>query len=195
MKNQMQSISGIYNSKMVISLQSSIEKRLSKYEKDEDYIIATVLDPRFKLTWCKNEAMREEHYANISAKMNNFVELSEEKSPPQKKAKISTSTIFNFIPQTPTRQRHTSGKQSELDQYLSEVCESSESNPLHFWSLHTESLPKLSKMAETYLALPASSAPVERLFSIAGKVFRPERCSLTDSNFEALMFLKCNKDL
>lgn len=47
LKNQMQSISGIYNSKIVISLQSSIEKRLSKYEKDEDYIIATVLDPRF----------------------------------------------------------------------------------------------------------------------------------------------------
>ena len=46
-----------------------------------------------------------------------------------------------------------------------------------------------------YLSVPASSAPVERLFSIAGKVFRPERCRLTDKNFETLMFIRSNFDV
>jgi hypothetical protein len=35
-------------------------------------------------------------------------------------------------------------------------------------------------------------APVERLFSIAGKIFRPDRCLLTDTTFETLLLIKCN---
>ena len=42
----------------------------------------------------------------------------------------------------------------------------------------------------------ATSAPVECLFSIAGKVFRPERCSLKDDTFEKLnMMIKCNHQI
>jgi len=37
-----------------------------------------------------------------------------------------------------------------------------------------------------------SSAPVERLFSYAGLVLSPRRCSLSDKMFEKLVFLKCN---
>ena len=44
------------------------------------------------------------------------------------------------------------------------------------------------------MAIPSTSAPVERLFSIAGKIFRPERCSLSDDNFETLMMIKCNSE-
>ena len=39
----------------------------------------------------------------------------------------------------------------------------------------------------------ATSAPVECLFSIAGKVSRPERCSLKDDTFDKLnKMIKCN---
>ena len=40
-----------------------------------------------------------------------------------------------------------------------------------------------------------TSGPVERLFSIGGKFFRPERCRLSDSVFEKLMNIKCNGHL
>ena len=50
----------------------------------------------------------------------------------------------------------------------------------------------LAKLAIKYLTVMASSASVERTFSIAGKVFRPDRCRLTDKNFETVMMIKCN---
>lgn len=40
-----------------------------------------------------------------------------------------------------------------------------------------------------------SSAPAERLFSLAGNVLRPRRASLASNNFELLVFLKGNVTL
>ena len=80
--------------------------------------------------------------------------------------------------------------------YLSKPCLNEEDDdPLQFWKEHQTSYPTLAKLAACYLAIPASSGPVERLFSIGGKLFRPERCRLTDKKFEKLMNIKCNAHL
>lgn len=130
----------------------------------------------------------------LRGKINSFEHSTDDVSPPPKKPRTESS-IFSFIPQTPKRQRHASGINAELEKYLAEDCEKYESDPLTYWSLNEVRLPTMSKLAIQYLALPASSAPVERLFSIAGKVFRPDRCNMSDKNFQALMFVKCNKVL
>ncbi|CAG2252649.1 unnamed protein product [Mytilus edulis] len=65
-------------------------------------------------------------------------------------------------------------------------------DPLLYWHSNCQRLPRLAKLAVQYLAIPATSAPVERLFSTAGKTFRPERCRLADGTFEKLMMVKCN---
>ena len=88
--------------------------------------------------------------------------------------------------------RHKSSTNNETASYLSATCADMEDNPLDFWHKNGSQYPTLSKMDNKYLAVPASSAPVERLFSIAGKVFRPDRCSLNDDTFEKLMIIKCN---
>ena len=38
----------------------------------------------------------------------------------------------------------------------------------------------------TVMGIPAA---VERVFSIAGKVFKPDRCQLTDATFEKILFM------
>ena len=53
----------------------------------------------------------------------------------------------------------------------------------------------LAKLACNYLMIPASSAPVEGLFSVAGKLFRPERSSVSDARFEELMTILCNPNV
>lgn len=45
-----------------------------------------------------------------------------------------------------------------------------DTNPLDWWKMHEHMLPNLSKMARQFLAMPASSAGPERLFSAAGKM-------------------------
>ncbi|VDI74004.1 Hypothetical predicted protein [Mytilus galloprovincialis] len=92
------------------------------------------------------------------------------------------------------RKRNPSGisVSSEMDDYLSDNCIDMSKDPLLYWHSNCQRLPRLAKLAVQYLAIPATSAPVERLFSTAGKTFRPERCRLADGTFEKLMMVKCN---
>ena len=57
---------------------------------------------------------------------------------------------------------------------------SSESDdPLQYWAIKQTVYPDLARLAAKYLALPASSVPVERLFGVAD----PNRCNLSDQCF------------
>lgn len=42
------------------------------------------------------------------------------------------------------------------------------------------------------LSVPASSSPIERVFSQGGIIMRPHRAKMSDSRLSALIFLKCN---
>ena len=50
LKSKIDSLSHKYTSRFVATLKSSINDRLSKYGA---FLMASVLDPRFKLKWCK----------------------------------------------------------------------------------------------------------------------------------------------
>ncbi len=113
-------------------------------------------------------------------------------SPPKKRSKL-----FSFMPQQGSTVTETLNESSalakiEVTKFLSYPCVAEDSDPLAFWKGHENSYPTLAKLARRHLAIQASSAAVERIFSIAGKVFRPDRCSMTDLNFETVMFIKCN---
>ena len=53
----------------------------------------------------------------------------------------------------------------------------------------------LGGLLSRVLYIPATSAPVERIFSQSGIIMRPHRARLSDSVLETLMFVKCNKDI
>ena len=56
------------------------------------------------------------------------------------------------------------------------------------------SSPMLARVAMRVLMVPASSAPVERLFSSGGLVAQAKRSSMTEDLLEELVFLKCNRN-
>ena len=178
-----------YNIKFVSSLKAAVDKRLSKFESSSTYQHASFLDPRVKLDWCTpDEAAAVK--ADITSLVNTHSSTSSTAtdpacSPPRKK-----SRLFLFKASTPAS---TPAQNTEVDSYLAEPTLGEKEDPLSFWQQSTPKLTTLALLAEKYLHIPASSDPVERLFSVAGKILRPEWAWMSDRTFENSMFVKCNK--
>ena len=60
---------------------------------------------------------------------------------------------------------------------------------LTWWKEHAARFPYLSQLARRYLAMPATSASVERLFSVAGQVVTAKRARLHPDTVTLLVFL------
>lgn len=75
----------------------------------------------------------------------------------------------------------------EVDKYLALQREPSKSDPLEFWAKNETSFKELSNLASQYLAIPASTGSVERLFSLLGSFGRSRRSSLNPKSLENLV--------
>jgi hypothetical protein len=82
----------------------------------------------------------------------------------------------------------------ELAAYLAlpQIEWHSEWDALDWWKANAKKFPNLSVMARQYLGCPASSASVERLFSLVGICFGDKRQRATSSTLEDLVFGKVN---
>ena len=84
---------------------------------------------------------------------------------------------------------------SELESYQMIPRLSKECDPLEFWIKRKEQFPLLSKIAVDILVIPASSAPIERVFSRAGYASRRRRNRIEDHQLEREVMIKYNTEL
>jgi hypothetical protein len=82
----------------------------------------------------------------------------------------------------------------QTNKYLGMVYDYLEDS-LAFWLRNKGILDKLFVPALAALSIPASSAPVERIFSFSGIFMRPHRSRLSDKNLSALTYLRCNNNI
>ena len=61
---------------------------------------------------------------------------------------------------------------------------------LEWWKSHQTEFPLLANLAKTYLCIPGTSVPSERVFSTAGDIVRSERSVLSPEHVDQLIFLK-----
>ncbi|XP_072768749.1 E3 SUMO-protein ligase ZBED1-like [Nerophis lumbriciformis] len=73
---------------------------------------------------------------------------------------------------------------NELVSYFGESPISKDENPLKWWKEHQARFPNLAMLARSYLSVPATSTPSERLFSAAGNIVNKKRTSLTPEHVD-----------
>jgi len=78
----------------------------------------------------------------------------------------------------------------ELHRYKNEKKVADSVDPLQWWKLNVHRYPKLALLAKTFLCIPATSVPCERLFSSAGYIVNKTRSSLEPNTVNMLVCLR-----
>ncbi|XP_051800523.1 E3 SUMO-protein ligase ZBED1-like [Acanthochromis polyacanthus] len=84
---------------------------------------------------------------------------------------------------------------NEVRLYFGEASLPKNEDPLEWWSANEGRFPTMSKLAKSFLCIPATSTPSERIFSAAGNICSQKRASLSSGHVEMLTFLAMNKTL
>ena len=83
----------------------------------------------------------------------------------------------------------------EIKKYEGLAESGKDENILSLWKFYSNSLPILSKVARIILAIPASSAKSERVFSASGNHITALRSSLHPEKVEDLVVVYTNLEL
>jgi len=86
-------------------------------------------------------------------------------------------------------------KTADCSVYTAENQLSQTVDPLHCWQANEAKFCSLAVLARKYLAIPATSAPSECVFSLAGNICNRRRACLSPEHLNALVFLNANSDL
>lgn len=142
----------------------------------------------------------EDEKATIQSSPQTSVDLpskSNMSSDSEHKPEIKRRRIFDRLANIAANMTHDSvgneaGFYQEYVDYinLSVSAEEMGKCPLTFWKSNCARFPIMSKLARKYLAMPASSGSIERLFSVAGAIKRARRANLNVETIEKLLLLR-----
>ncbi len=106
--------------------------------------------------------------------------------PEEPKPCLAKKRLFRFMENSPKKRQ----KLSEVEDYLEKVANTKFDCPLEFWKMQEDKFPRLAKLARRYLAIPATTGSVERVFSIAGAIARARRASMLPELLRALVLYR-----
>lgn len=169
-------------------------------------MISTVLDPRYKRLRFLTEDQKTGAYDEVKRRLN--VKTSPGSEPETNPAPDVSVKIEPGTDATPCikLEKHSNALQfimgdiieigddevteyCEFDQYMAEPIRSVSLNPLLWWKENQSRFPVLSSLAKTFLTIPATSVPSERVFSAAGLTITKQRSSLDPSVADAIIFM------
>lgn len=123
-------------------------------------------------------------------------EADVQNAPALKKTKKTLGSFFKVDedqrPASPSLNLQDMAITAELQSYFLSAAVDSEEDPLVWWKEHAKQFPALSKLAQKYLCIPATSSPSERVFSTGGNIVNCLRASLKPESVDRLVFLAKN---
>jgi hypothetical protein len=154
------------------------------------YAIALILDPRLKADYFEKKRWEPGHLAHAGSAIQRAVETYGDAMPPsnQRGTAGRRNPVKQHLHQVMKRRRVEKG--SEMGKYLAEPTVDIEVNVLEWWKQNAAKYPCLARIARDYLAIPATSAPAERVFSGGADLITKKRGSLREDAIEACTCLK-----
>jgi hypothetical protein len=186
----------IYCEPLVDALLEGIRKRFQPVLEDIEYQLAAAFHPRFRLIWLEvydntmvpriklaMEQALEEVLKEAAAGGNGGETVSQEGEEDDFLAAITQPSRVISISERTIKSR----AQRMLVTWLDNVSRADYSDATFLGE------PALISLFVKYNTAIPSSAAVERFFSIGKDILRAKRSSLSDTNFDMLMFLKGNQ--
>ena len=188
------------------ALLDGVKKRFDAYFDLNEWILASVSTPQFKLSWLTDElAYKKEEAKKLL--LDEVRKVYNEKL--QSTSGAETSTDFNSQRSTSNGPSKTTPDEDDFDTFFDteeskgeekeDYCETLVQSYLQAAGPNQKELsllqnyPEIRTIYRKFNIGTPSSAPVERFFSQCGRVFRNDRSRLTDRNFEAHALLHANK--
>ena len=180
---------------------------------DGIYMAATYLTPAYKgiLSSSQTEQaklflldiMKQEDNQSKDAELVMEVRQSQDSEetsePPKKRFKhlerVSELLNRKELEEEETDSQEITNEEEEIEKYNKSKISAEELqlDPILYWINNSTSYPLLSPVACDILSTPASSAPVERCFSVSGQASKGLRNRLLDHNLERETLLRKNK--
>ncbi len=202
MKNRLQELISDSNGNNQLNICSSLvqvvlaglETRFGDTFNDASNKLAAVVDPKFKLDWLDDEGLKIELTTMLK---NSVAAMARPNRQPVQESSVATassaassaansnsSNFFARLAAKRSSERNPDDCSQEVDKYLADP------------SSEVQSLQTYPNVRKLYMKLNTglpSSASVERLFSLGGRVFTPMRSRLSSSHFEMMVFMRAYK--
>ena len=201
--------------------ESSFSKTSDKDFSDNSFLITSFLDPVFKFEFITHSNLNSNTQKELKTKIlglliaelpvsgNTASNQSQSNSSHDDSNLNQTRTgnespmkrrkFFSFIDKassapSPKQVCDATRLREEIRSYI-ELKYNEDEQGVEFWNINQNKYPLLYSMALKYLSIPATSAPVERLFSSSGYIMRPHRSKLIPEHLIEATLLRCNFNL
>jgi hAT family C-terminal dimerisation region len=160
------------------------------------YAVALILDPSSKMEYYEDNDWCESAVAHAKGSLMDVIEeygrTPEAATVPQLNQASSVVDFWNADIndlRAEKRKRRRVEKEGELERYLAADTIDTHADILQWWKQNAQAYPCLARIARDYLAIPATSAPAERVFSGGVDLVPDKRGSLDEETIRMSLCL------